>query len=265
MKWCREVSIDAAEQFSELRKELELFMDDVTHHTPKFCTKANFKNNGHDTDGRTVLLWTLTRNVLMQLYLPMTYITADTEMTSQFQLECMKYCLEAAKPYIEMVKAVSPDGLLYCPFTTITDLFTIVISISRLLLVDIPGWDLRAARRSIDMKTILDEFLAKCIMAKKAQAEMFAAAAVAYPSSYVPDGPREAMHNRVLILTKALQSMKDWLRDQGLFEDDEEELGIDALDEPTTSARACVGPQNPQWTFGYFFEEILNMKEPTSS
>jgi hypothetical protein len=218
---------------------------------------------GHETDRSTVLLWTLNRNILMQLCLPMTYITAETETASQFQLECMKYCLEAAKPFIEMVKAVSPDGLLYCPFTTITDFFTIVISISRLLLVDIPGWDLRAARRTVNMKAILDEFRAKCAMARKVQVERFAAAAVAYPSSYVPDGPREAMHNRILIFTEALQSTRDWLRDQGLFEDDEEDLGINALDEATTTARACVGPQNPQWTFGYFFEEILRMKEPT--
>jgi hypothetical protein len=186
----------------------------------------------------------------------MTYVIPDSQESSRLQLECMEYCLQASRTFVTLVKSLSPDGMLYAPFTTLTDMLSMLIATSRLLLVEIDGWDLEDARENIDLEAVLDEIMAKLTAARKVKDERVAAATVANPSSYMPDRPNEGEHDRLQIFMKLIESIKGWLGDQGLFLE-REESGRDAYGKLRTSARVYVGPQNAQWNFTFFFEDLL--------
>ncbi|KAI0474450.1 hypothetical protein F4859DRAFT_483242 [Xylaria cf. heliscus] len=243
MKWCREISDDASEQLHEIRKDLDDFISDVAHKHPKL-----------------LLLWTLHNSALIQLHLPMTYATADSEESKNLQLECLQYCLKASRTFASMAKSFSPDGLLYAPFTTLTDLISMFIATSRLLLVEIDGWDLKEARQSINLKAAMDEMIEKFTIGAKVKTARVAAAAVENPSSYMPDGPDEEKQDRIQVLLKLIECIRDWLNDQGAFLSSNEEPKHDDMNNVQASNRVHVSPQSPQWNFTYFFESLLQME-----
>ncbi|KAI0438123.1 hypothetical protein F4803DRAFT_536016 [Xylaria telfairii] len=235
MKWCRDISQDASEQLREIREELDDFISDVSHKHPKL-----------------LLLWTLHHSALIQLHLPMTYTTPDTEGTGSLQLECLQFCLQASRKFVSIAKSFSPDGLFYAPFTTLADLISLFIATSRLLLVEIDGWDLKDARQSIDLKTATDEMIRKFTIGAKMKAARVAAAAVENPSSYLPDGPDEEKQDRIQVLVRVIERIRSWLNSQGVFLSGDEEPKHDS-----TNERVHVSPQSPQWNFTYFFESLL--------
>ncbi|KAI0421263.1 hypothetical protein F5X98DRAFT_329138 [Xylaria grammica] len=247
MKWYREISADTSDQLNEIRKDLDDSMSDVSHKHPKF-----------------LLLWILHHSALIQLHLPMTYIVPENEEASRLQLECMQYCFQASRTFANMAKSFSPDGFLYAPFTALTDIISMLIALSRLLLVEVDGWDLKKVRQNIDLKGIISEVKGKFSVANKIKVERVAAAAVANPSSYKPDGPDEERHDRLQTILKVIESIGSWLDDHGAFPSDDDELGEkknDATNEGQTSPRVYTSPQSPQWNFTYFFESILQIRQ----
>ncbi|KAI1756424.1 hypothetical protein F4782DRAFT_486130 [Xylaria castorea] len=243
MKWCRDISQDASDQLHEIRGDLDDFISDVTHKHPKL-----------------LLLWTLHHSALIQLHLPMTYATTDSEGNKRLQLECLQYCLQASQKFVSMAKSFSPDGLLYAPFTTLTDLISMYIATSRLLLVEIDGWNLKEARQSIDLKAAIDEMLEKIKIGVKVKAARVAAAAAENPSCYTPDGPDEEKHGRIQVLVKLIESISNWLNDQNAFVSSDEEPTHDGTNELQVSKRVHVSLQSPQWNFTYFFESLLQVE-----
>ncbi|GAP92863.2 putative fungal transcriptional regulatory protein [Rosellinia necatrix] len=243
MKWCREISEDASDQLRDIRKDLDDFMNDVTHKHPKF-----------------LLLWNLHHSALIQLHLPMTYAAPDSDGTTQLQLECMQYCLQASRTFVTMAKSYSPDGFLYAPFTTLADMTSIFIAISRLLLVNINGWDLVEARKSIDIQAAIDDVLGKMIKASQIKAERVAAAAIANPASYIPDGPDTEKQDRLQIFFKLIESIRAWLGAQGVFHSRDEDSEQSSEDEPSAHTPIYVNAQSPLWDFTYFFNFILQVE-----
>ncbi|TGJ79597.1 hypothetical protein E0Z10_g9163 [Xylaria hypoxylon] len=221
MKWCREISADASEELNEIRKDLDDLISDVSHKHPKL----------------------------------------QNERASRLQLECMQYCFQASQKFVSMAKSFSPDGFLYAPFTTLTDIIAMLIATSRLLLVEVDGWDLEKARQNIDVKAAIDEVIAKLSVANKVKIERVAAAALVNPSSYKADGADEEKHNQLQIFVKLIESIGSWLDKQGAFLSSNEEPGQrrNSTDETRTPARAYAGPQSPLWNFTFFFESLLQI------
>lgn len=246
MKWCREISEDVSEQLDEIRKDLDDFMSDISYKHPKL-----------------LLLWNLHRNALIQLHLPMTYATPDTEGCSRLRLECLGHCLQASRTFTSMAKFYSPDGFLYAPFTTLVDMISMLIAISRLLLVNIDGWDLREARKTIDLKAGIDEVLVKMKAADEVKRKRVEAAAAANPSSYSADGPDEQNRDRIRIFVKLVEEIRDWLGSQGLFLSDDEEPDQNSITtNPQTSTMGVyASPQSPQWNFTFFFDSLLRIEQ----
>ncbi|KAI0402192.1 hypothetical protein F4802DRAFT_576852 [Xylaria palmicola] len=242
MRWCREISPEASDQLHDMRKELDDFISDVAHKHPKF-----------------LLLWALHHGALIQLHLPMTYAIPDSEQSTRLQLECLQHCLRASRTFVSMVKSFSPDGFLYAPFTSLTDILSMLIATSRLLLLDIDGWDLKEARQSIDLRPAMDELIAKLTEAGKIKAERVAAAAAANPSSYVPDGPDEQKQDKLHVYGKLVESMRDWLDEQGVFSPGHELPGRSDTGESGEPPRIHTSSQSPQWNYTYFFESLLKI------
>ncbi|KAI1303513.1 hypothetical protein F5Y03DRAFT_187310 [Xylaria venustula] len=247
-RWYREVSEDASDELHQIMKDLDDFMSDVSYKHSKL-----------------LLLWTLHNSAIAQLHLPMTYIVPDSEVVSRIQLESLQHCLQACRTFVGMVKSFSPDGFLRAPFTTAADLVSMFIVISRLLVLNIDGWDTKKARQSIGLKAVIDEVIAKVEIANEVKAARVAEAAVTYPSSYKPDGAYEDKHDRMNVVIELIESIRDWLNSQGAFTtDNEEPTKEDSSGDVQQFAHTYANPQSPQWTFSYFFESILK-KDRVSS
>ncbi|KAJ3556407.1 hypothetical protein NPX13_g10142 [Xylaria arbuscula] len=245
MKWCREISEDASEGLKQITKDLDDSMSDISHKHYKL-----------------LLLWNLHNSAIVQLHLPMTYVVPENETVSRVQLESMQHCLQAARAFIGRVISFSPDGMLYAPFTTLADLLSVIIAISRLLVVRIDGWDLTQARKSLDLKAMITELKIKMTTGSKVKAARLAEAAVANPSSYKPDGPGDEKHNRALTFMKLIDSVEEWLDAQGAFlpvgDESSEEQDGDS-DEKPAPVPCYASPQSPQWSFTYYFESLLGI------
>lgn len=197
----------------------------------------------------------------------MTYATPDTEGCSRLRLECLGHCLQASRTFTSMVKFYSPDGFLYAPFTTLVDMISMLIAISRLLLVNIDGWDLREARKTIDLKAGIDEVLVKMKAAAEVKRKRVEEAAAANPASYLADGPDDEKRDRIRIFVRLIEEIRDWLDRQGLFlsdddNDDDGEPGLNRIAKPRTPVMdVYVSPQSPQWNFTFFFDSLLQIGE----
>ncbi|RYC65734.1 hypothetical protein CHU98_g445 [Xylaria longipes] len=242
MKWCRDISGDASEKLREIRDGLDDFISDVSHKHPKL-----------------LLLWILHHSALLQLHLPMAFAAPDSEGTKRLQLECLQHCLQAGRKFVSMAKSISPDGILYAPFTTLTDFISMYIATSRLLLVETDGWDLKEARQSIDLKTAMDEMIEKLTIGAGVKTARVAAAAVEHPSSHMPDGPDEEKQDRIRVFMKLIECIRAWLNDQGAFDSSDEEPRNDGADELRASKLIHVSPQSPLWNFTYFLESLVQV------
>ncbi|KAI8633906.1 hypothetical protein F5Y19DRAFT_462142 [Xylariaceae sp. FL1651] len=237
--WSREIFNNVSEKLHAIRKDLDDFMSDITHKHPKF-----------------LLLWTLHHSALLQLHLPMTYIVAKSDETSQLQIECMLYCLQACRTFVSMTKSFSPDGIIFVPFTTLVDMTSMVIATSRLLLVNINGWDLEKARETIDIQVALDGLIDKITAGTKIKDERVATTAVENPSCYTPDEPDDKEQDRLRVFIKMLESIKNWYKNQVHFSE-RRGLEYNISDEPLRSPQTHLEAQSPQWNFTFFFESLL--------
>lgn len=171
----------------------------------------------------------------------------------------MKYCLEATRTYVNFTKSFSPDGFLYTPFTALAVMTSMLIAASRLLLVEIEGWDLDEARRSIDLESALDEMLVKLAAAGKVKAARVAEEAATYPSSYIPDGPDEEENDKLQVFIKLIRSIRNWLDEHGVFNYTKESTRNVGTTESRPSKHVYLSRKSPLWNFTYFFESLLQV------
>ncbi|KAI0509389.1 hypothetical protein F5B22DRAFT_616878 [Xylaria bambusicola] len=248
--WCREISEDASDELRKITKELDDSMCDIASNHPKL-----------------LLLWNLHNSAIVQLHLPMTYIAPKNETVCRIQLECMQHCLRAARAFVSRVMSFSPDAMLYAPFTTLADVMFMLIASSRLLVVCIEGWDLKEARRAMNLKPVLMELKNKLTAASKVRAARLAEAAMANPSSYKPDGPDDDKHNRIHVSIKMVECIEIWLDSQGCFLSSDEpsqsqEGGADKTQSPVPD---FASPQSPLWDFTYYFGSLVGVDRALAS
>ncbi|KAI0143104.1 hypothetical protein GGR57DRAFT_369355 [Xylariaceae sp. FL1272] len=203
-----------------------------------------------------LLLWSLHHLTLLHLYMPMTYMTPRSEEVSKVQLECMVYCLQTGRTFASMLQTLGAEGFLFTPFTTLSDIITLLIALCRLLLIDIQGWDLKAARDSIDMSAFFETLTSKLIEAGKIKEERIRVTATSNPSCYIPDGPSEPEEDSIYVLSKRISMIRDWYECQTASD------GDSMSNVPARSheyPRVYVGPSQPQWDQTYFFQSIMQV------
>ncbi len=69
-------------------------------------------------------------------------------------MQCLLYCLQAGKSYFSTLLSLPTEGWLYRPFVSSAELLSVVITMSRLLLLDAEGWDLNLARQTLDLAAV---------------------------------------------------------------------------------------------------------------
>ncbi|KAK5632263.1 hypothetical protein RRF57_007978 [Xylaria bambusicola] len=269
MNWCREIPEDTSDKLQKITKGLDDSMSDVASNHPKLCmTLTSLRFHCIPAHMKTVLLWNLHNSAIVQLHLPMTYVAPKNETVSRVQLECMQRCLQAARAYVSRVTSFSPDAMLHAPFTTFADVMFMFTAISRLLVVSIEGWDLKEARRAMNLEPVLVELKKKLTMASKVRTSRLAEAAMANPSSYKPDVPDDDKHNRIHVFMKMVECIETWLDSQGCFLSDNDEPSQNQEGNPDkvrSPVPDYVSPQSPLWDFTYYFESLVGIDRVLAS
>ncbi|KAI1875337.1 hypothetical protein JX265_004395 [Neoarthrinium moseri] len=110
---------------------------------------------------QNMTFWMKYNYVLVRLYEPATRLsTTVTGQNALHRSQHLTSCLQAVKSFFTFLLSSTPADLLYRPFTCSAELITVTVTASRLLLLDVDGWDLDAARQTLDLVSIMDELIA---------------------------------------------------------------------------------------------------------
>ncbi|KAI0016186.1 hypothetical protein F4780DRAFT_798565 [Xylariomycetidae sp. FL0641] len=162
---------------------------------------------------KLALLWCTHSFTITRIYYPATYMLSPAdERLAELQVQCMMSSLQAANTYFATVLAVSADTYSYCAFTALADLTFMVVAVSRLLLVDLDGWDLPRARRLFDFSDVLDRLVARFIAARDARDRKIAETAAAFPATFA--APADDKDDPFPKYIAKLQRIKAWVEEQ---------------------------------------------------
>lgn len=158
-----------------------------------------------------VLFWAMNNYVLVRLYLPASYLTPPSDKTAaDHQLQCMLYCLQAARSFFATILSIGPEGFLSRAFASFAELLFVLVAASRLLLVEIEGWDLDEARRMFDfpstLKSLISTFKAVISLRNQRAVE----AAVTFGVSLTPDNSGDEKEDRWYKYATKLDWIKTW-------------------------------------------------------
>ncbi|KAI0006637.1 hypothetical protein F4779DRAFT_629678 [Xylariaceae sp. FL0662B] len=159
--------------------------------------------------------WATYNYVLVRLYLPATYLSPSAdEIALQHQLKCMDYCLQAARSFFTTILSMNVEGFLLRTFSSFIEILFVMIAASRLLLLEVQGWDLDKARRVIDFPAILESLISAFASAISLRNHRAAEAAATFGIVLTPDNLDDEKDDRFYKYIKKLQWIKSWFESQ---------------------------------------------------
>ncbi|KAI2627355.1 hypothetical protein GGS26DRAFT_561496 [Hypomontagnella submonticulosa] len=210
-----------------------------------------------------VLFWAMHNYVLVRLYLPASTLSPPPDQTAAYQQrQCMLYCLQAAKSFFATILSIPPDGYLIRTFISFSEILFVLVAASRLLLVEIEGWDLNEARRMFDFPSTMDSLVStlKDLVNLRVQRAADAAAegAAIFGTRYTPDGAEDVKEDRFFKYATKLEWIKNWFETQSLGGPVVQGPG----EPPTPSGPSNWAPNNQTWSpfmFGFLGDDNWNI------
>lgn len=101
--------------------------------------------------------------LLVRLYEPAIIVACHPdEGVSQFVylLICLRNCLEAMKSFFELFLGSPVEMVMRRSIITVDQALYVMLQASRLLLIEIPDWDVQSARQTLDFSAVLDRMIA---------------------------------------------------------------------------------------------------------
>ncbi|KAI0164548.1 hypothetical protein GGR52DRAFT_582239 [Hypoxylon sp. FL1284] len=162
-----------------------------------------------------VLFWATHNYVLVRLYLPASYHSLPPDgFAAECQIQSMLHCLQAARSYFTTVLSVGPEGFLFRSFTSFAELVFVMVASSRLLLVEIEGWDLAEARQILDLPSTLDSLISTFKGVISLRNQRAAEAAATFGVSIVPDNAGDEKDDRWNKYAMKVEWIKNWFEAQ---------------------------------------------------
>ncbi|KAI1089299.1 hypothetical protein F5B19DRAFT_380845 [Rostrohypoxylon terebratum] len=194
-----------------------------------------------------VRFWTIHHYILVRLYLPASNLSQPTDaVAAQHQRQCMLYALQAARQFFATVLSIGPEAFLYRSFVTYSEILFVLVGASRLLLVEIYGWDLAKARQMVDLAATLEslkEIFKDAINLRNRRA---AEAAATFGVTMTPSTAEDEQNDRFYNYGMKLNWIKEWFEAQLL-------KGSQIPSEPQrTSGPNVWAPENQTWTPFFF-------------
>ncbi|KAI1389404.1 uncharacterized protein F4822DRAFT_398181 [Hypoxylon trugodes] len=208
-----------------------------------------------------VMFWSLHNYILVRLYLPASNHSRPTdEIAAQHQRQCMLYCLQAARSFLAAYLSMSPEAFLSRTFTSFSEALFVLVATSRLLLVDIEGWDLDEARRLLDFPTTLENLAATLRSAITLRNQKATEAAAIYGTSLTPDTSEDEKNDRFYTYSTKVEWIKNWFETQ--LQGGPGNLGY-PVEQPAMGGSSYWAPENQGWNpfvFGLLGDENWNIE-----
>ncbi|KAI1657196.1 hypothetical protein F4813DRAFT_360617 [Daldinia decipiens] len=162
-----------------------------------------------------VLFWAMHNYVLVRLYLPASSLSPpQDEVAAQLQRQCMLYCLQAARSFFVTIVSIGTEGFLYRSFTSFSEILFVLVAASRLLLVEIDGWDLAEARKTFDFPATMESVISTFKNIISLEGQRAAEAAATFGVNFTPDTADDIKTDRFYKYATKLEWIKSWFSAQ---------------------------------------------------
>ncbi|KAI0108235.1 hypothetical protein F4814DRAFT_427279 [Daldinia grandis] len=162
-----------------------------------------------------VLFWAMHNYVLVRLYLPASSLSPpQDEVAAQLQRQCMLYCLQAARSFFATIVSIGTEGFLYRSFTSFSEILFVLVAASRLLLVEIDGWDLVEARKTFDFPATMESVISTFKNIINLEGQRAAEAAATFGVGFTPDTADDIKTDRFYKYATKLEWIKHWFSTQ---------------------------------------------------
>ncbi|XDG04603.1 hypothetical protein ABKA04_004218 [Annulohypoxylon sp. FPYF3050] len=167
-------------------------------------------------------------------------------IAAQHQRQCMLYALQAARQFFATVLSIGPEAFLYRSFVTYSEILFVLVGASRLLLVEIDGWDLGQARQMVDLPATLESLKEIFKDVVDLRNQRAAEAAATFGVTMTPNTEEDDQNDRFYHYGMKLNWIKEWFEAQLL-------KGSQVSSEPQTTGVPNVwAPENQSWTPFFF-------------
>ncbi|KAI0881665.1 uncharacterized protein GGS22DRAFT_54773 [Annulohypoxylon maeteangense] len=205
-----------------------------------------------------VRFWSMHHYILVRLYLPASNLSQPPDaVAAQHQRQCMLFALQAARQFFATILSLGPEAFLYRTFVTYSEILFVLVGASRLLLIEIDGWDLNKARQMVDLPSTLENLIEIFKDVAKLRNQRAAEAAATFGVSMTPNTEEDELDDRFHHYNTKLTWIKNWFQAQLL-------KGIQAPGEPQTSDPSSTWtPENQVWTpfiFGFLGDPNWNIE-----
>ncbi|KAI0853098.1 hypothetical protein F5Y00DRAFT_225415 [Daldinia vernicosa] len=209
-----------------------------------------------------VLFWAMHNYVLVRLYLPASSLSPpQDEVTAQLQRQCMLYCLQAARSFFATIVSIGTEGFIYRSFTSFSEILFVLVAASRLLLVEIDGWDLAEARKTFDFPATLESVISTFKNITDLEGQRAAEAAATFGVKFTPDTADDITTDRFYKYATKLEWIKHWFSTQLTLVP-----GVGLPGEPQVVSGASNwapwAPYNQSWSpfmFGFLGDDNWNI------
>ncbi|OTB16481.1 hypothetical protein K445DRAFT_316754 [Daldinia sp. EC12] len=162
-----------------------------------------------------VLFWAMHNYVLVRLYLPASCLSPpQDEVAAQLQRQCVLYCLQAARSFFATIVSIGTEGFLFRSFTSFAEILFVLVAASRLLLVEIDGWDLAEARKIFDFPATMESLISTFKNIINLETQRAAEAAATFGVKFTPDTTDDLKTDRFYKYATKLDWIKHWFSTQ---------------------------------------------------
>ncbi|KAI1099232.1 hypothetical protein F4804DRAFT_322439 [Jackrogersella minutella] len=217
-----------------------------------------FANMGRE-HRQFVMFWNIHHYILVRLYLPASRLsTPPDEVAAQHQRQCMLYCLQAARQFFSTVISVGAEAFLYRTFVAYSEILFVLVGASRLLLVEVEGWDLDKARRMLDLPATLESLISTFKAVAELRNKRAEEAAATFGVGFTPDTADDEMNDRFNKYNMKLSWIKSWFEAQVLSTTPQIPGELQTL-----SSLGAWAPENQAWSpfiFGFLGDPHWNIE-----
>ncbi|KAI1806039.1 hypothetical protein F4811DRAFT_551231 [Daldinia bambusicola] len=238
-------TISMNEDMQSIRKELDQLFANMAREHRQFA-----------------FFWAMHNYVLVRLYLPASSLSPpQDELAAHLQRQCMLYCLQAAQSFFAAVVSIGTEGFTYRSFTSFAEILFVLVAASRLLLVEIDGWDLIEARKVFDFPAAIESIISTFKNVVNFEAQRAAESAANFGVKFRPDTEEDLKSDRLYKYATKLEWIKHWFSTQVTLVP-----GVGLLGEPqlvgSSNIWAPWAPHNQSWgpfMFGFLGDDNWNI------